>query len=87
VDWKKLSGNKQGLTVNDLWHRRVKLDDEAGRFLLTLLDGSRTRAELLELMLDFFAQQASPTPPERPQVESELSTVLLGMQRRALLLR
>ncbi|MES1182841.1 MAG: class I SAM-dependent methyltransferase [Myxococcales bacterium] len=78
---------RQGLTVTDLWHRRLKLDDEAGRFLLTLLDGSRTRAELLELMVDFFAQQASPTPPGRPQVEAELAKVLLGMQRRALLLR
>jgi hypothetical protein len=77
---------RQGLTVTDLWHRRLKLDDEAGRFLLTLLDGTRTQSQLAGHMLDFFGQQTEGAPPTRVQVEEELAKVLLGMQQRALLL-
>jgi SAM-dependent methyltransferase len=77
---------EQGLTVTDLWHRRLKLDDEAGRFLLSLLDGTQSHAQLASRMCDFFGQHAEGAAPTRPQVEAELSKVLLGMQRRALLL-
>jgi SAM-dependent methyltransferase len=36
--------------VTTLWHDSVKLDDEAARALLPLLDGTRDRAALLEAM-------------------------------------
>jgi SAM-dependent methyltransferase len=77
---------RHGLTVTDLWHRRLKLDDEAGRFLLTLLDGTQSHAQLAARMFDFFSQQSAGAPPTRLQVEAELAKVLLGMQQRALLL-
>ena len=77
---------KQGLTVTDLWHRRLKLDDEAARFLLGLLDGTQTQSQLASRMLDFFRQHAEGAAPALEQLEAELSKVLLGMQQRALLL-
>lgn len=76
---------RAGLLVTDLWHRRMKLDDEASGFLLGLLDGSRSHAELADAMERFFSEHAA-APLPRAEVERQLELVLSGMQRRALLL-
>jgi hypothetical protein len=75
---------RTGLLVTDLWHRRMKLEDEASAFLLGLLDGTRGRPELADAMERFFAEHAA-TPLSRAEVERQLELVLTGMQRRALL--
>jgi SAM-dependent methyltransferase len=76
---------RAGLLVTDLWHKRLKLEDEASAFLLGLLDGTRTHAQLADAMERFFAEQAA-APLPRAEVERQLELVLTGMQRRALLL-
>ena len=53
---------EDGTTVTTLRHSRVRLEDEASRHLLCLLDGTRTRAELLQRMRDYIAQR--PRAPE-----------------------
>lgn len=76
---------RAGLLVTDLWHKRLKLEDEASGFLLGLLDGTRNHAELADAMERFFAEHAA-SPLPRAEVERQLELVLTGMQRRALLL-
>jgi hypothetical protein len=73
------------LLVTDLWHRRLQLEDDASRFLLTALDGQRDHAALAQIMAGFFKEQAAPAP-DAAEVERQLALVLEGMRRRALLL-
>jgi SAM-dependent methyltransferase len=75
---------QSGLLVTDLWHRRLKLEDEASRFLLGLLDGTRDHAQLAGAMRGYFEQHAA-TPLTPDELERQLQLVLRGMQQRALL--
>ena len=47
-----------GDVVASLWHHPVKIDDALAKRLLPLLDGTRTRDELLDLL-----NEAAPAPP------------------------
>lgn len=76
---------QSSLLVTDLWHRRLQLEDEASRFLLTALDGQRDHAALARIMAGFFKEHATPSP-DTADVERQLELVLDGMRRRALLL-
>jgi hypothetical protein len=70
-----------------LRHKRIRLDDEPSRHLLTLLDGTRTRSELLPLMREYFAREglAADSPEPKPSLE-DLNAVLARMAEHALLL-
>ena len=60
----------RGTHVTNLWHATVEVPDDLGRRLITLLDGTRDRAALLQEM-------------QRPADELERS--LEGLRRIALL--
>ena len=60
----------RGTHVTNLWHATVEVPDDLGRRLITLLDGTRDRAALLQEM-------------QRPAAELERS--LEGLRRIALL--
>ncbi len=46
--------------VTTLRHRSVRIEDELGRHLVTLLDGTRNREALLQEVEDFRREGASP---------------------------
>jgi methyltransferase-like protein/cyclopropane fatty-acyl-phospholipid synthase-like methyltransferase len=74
-----------GPAVTNLWHRRVTLDNEASRHLLTLLDGKRSHTELAKNMAEFLATLPMAEHPTFAKVEDELHKVLTGFSRSALL--
>jgi methyltransferase-like protein len=77
---------QQHRLVTNLWHKRLELEDDAARHLLTLLDGTRDHRALLTAMRDYFARQSGAQVPSRQQLEEQLEKVLSGMVRHALLL-
>lgn len=72
-------------TVTNPWHRRITLDSDASRHLLTLLDGERTHAELTQCMLEYFASQPGADRTTPAQVRDDLPRALAGLSRAALL--
>jgi SAM-dependent methyltransferase len=75
---------RRGPTVTTLRHVTHLIDDSSARFLLTLLDGTRTRPELLRETREWLGRAAAGDP--KPQLELEwVDTTLEKMARMALL--
>ncbi len=70
--------------LTNLWHQRLRLEDEVSRYLLTLLDGTRDRGALLGMLRDFVTGRTAALPSDA-ELEQQLGKVLGGMLRHALL--
>jgi hypothetical protein len=71
-----------GDVVTNLRHASVRIEDELGRHLVTLLDGSRDRAALADDLRAFLAQRGTPVPDD---LAAGLERSLQGLARLALL--
>jgi hypothetical protein len=68
--------------VTNLRHTRVRIEDDLGRRLVTLLDGTRDRAALAAELRAFLADRGDPVPADLPVA---LDRSLQGLARMALL--
>jgi SAM-dependent methyltransferase len=72
----------EGAVVTNLRHASVRIEDELGRRLVTLLDGTRDRAALAADLRAFLVASGAPIPDD---LEAGLERSLLGLARLALL--
>jgi hypothetical protein len=56
---------RRGVRVTNLWHETIQVHDQTALRLLTLLDGSRTRAEIAAAMADALPASGAATSEER----------------------
>ena len=68
--------------VTNLRHSSVHIEDELGRRLITLLDGTRDRAALAGALRAFLVERGRPVPDDLPE---SLDRSLRGLARLALL--
>jgi len=73
-----------GAVVTNLRHTRVRIEDDLGRRLVTLLDGTRDRAALAADLRAFLAERGDPVPAD---LAAALDRSLEGLARMALLER
>jgi Predicted methyltransferase regulatory domain/Methyltransferase domain len=73
---------RAGGTVTNLRHASVRIEDDLGRRLVTLLDGTRDRAALAGELRTFIADQGRPVPGD---LAESLDRSLQGLARLALL--
>jgi SAM-dependent methyltransferase len=71
-----------GQMVTNLRHASVRIEDDLGRRLVTLLDGTRDRAALTAELRSFLSEQGRPVPYDLPD---SLERSLQGLARLALL--
>jgi methyltransferase-like protein len=71
-----------GAVVTNLRHTRVRIEDDLGRRLVTLLDGTRDRAALAAELRAFLADRGDPVPAD---LAAALDRSLEGLARMALL--
>jgi hypothetical protein len=71
-----------GAVVTNLRHTRVRIEDDLGRRLVTLLDGTRDRAALAADLRAFLADRGDPVPDD---LANALDRSLEGLARLALL--
>ncbi|MFO1498156.1 MAG: methyltransferase regulatory domain-containing protein [Verrucomicrobiota bacterium] len=83
---------QQGNFATSAFHSTIKIEDEVGRFLLSSLDGTKGRAELMELLWAFLQQKKAVVVPERDastarsELEAELGGNLEKLARLGLLM-
>jgi hypothetical protein len=70
-----------GEVVTNLRHASVRIEDELGRRLVTLLDGTRDRAALAGELRAFLAERGEPPPDD---LDDGLERSLQGLARLAL---
>ena len=75
---------REGPVVTNLRHARVRIEDDLGRRLVELLDGSRDRAALAAELHAFVRESGTPVPDD---LEDGLERSLRGLARLALLTR
>jgi methyltransferase-like protein len=75
---------RAGQVVTNLRHASVRIEDDLGRRLVTLLDGTRDRAALADEVRTFLAEQGRPVPDD---LADSLERSLQGLARLALLER
>ena len=68
--------------VTNLRHTSVRIEDELGRRLITLLDGTRDRAALAAELRAFLVERGEPVPDDLP---GGLERSLQGLARLALI--
>jgi hypothetical protein len=68
--------------VTNLRHASVRIEDDLGRRLVTLLDGTRDRAALTAELRAFLAEHGRPVPDD---LADSLDRSLQGLARLALL--
>jgi hypothetical protein len=73
---------RAGDTVTNLRHASVRIEDDLGRRLVTLLDGTRDRVALAGELRTFLADQGRPVPGD---LAESLDRSLQGLARLALL--
>ena len=73
---------RAGETVTNLRHASVRIEDDLGRRLVTLLDGTRDRAALAAELRTFLAAHGRPVPDD---LAESLDRSLQGLARLALL--
>ena len=73
-----------GETVTNLRHATVRVEDDLGRRLVTLLDGTRDRAALAAELRAWLVERGAPVPAD---LEAGLERSLQGLARLALLER
>jgi Predicted methyltransferase regulatory domain/Methyltransferase domain len=73
---------RAGAVVTNLRHASVRIEDDLGRRLVTLLDGTRDRAALAADLRAFLAERGRPVPDDLPE---SLDRSLQGLARLALL--
>ena len=73
---------RAGETVTNQRHASVRIEDDLGRRLVTLLDGSRDRAALAAELRSFLAENGRPVPDD---LADSLERSLQGLARLALL--
>jgi SAM-dependent methyltransferase len=73
---------RAGAVVTNLRHAGVRIEDDLGRRLVTLLDGTRDRAALADELRAFLADRGQPVPEDLPE---SLERSLHGLARLALL--
>lgn len=56
---------RRGVRVTNLWHETIQVHDQTALRLLTLLDGSRTRAEIAAAIADALPASGAATSEER----------------------
>ena len=71
-----------GEMVTNLRHTSVRIEDELGRRLVTLLDGTRDRAALAAELRAFLVERGEPVPDDLP---GGLERSLQGLARLALI--
>jgi SAM-dependent methyltransferase len=71
-----------GQMVTNLRHASVRIEDDLGRRLVTLLDGTRDRAALTAELRSFLSEQGRPVPDD---LADSLERSLQGLARLALL--
>jgi hypothetical protein len=71
-----------GETVTNLRHASVRIEDDLGRRLVTLLDGTRDRAALAAQLRTHLLDQGRPVPAD---LADSLERSLQGLARLALL--
>jgi methyltransferase-like protein len=71
-----------GEVVTNLRHTSVRIEDELGRHLVTLLDGTRDRAALADELRAFLVARGEPVPAD---LAAGLERSLQGLARLALL--
>jgi SAM-dependent methyltransferase len=72
---------RAGETVTNLRHASVRIEDDLGRRLVTLLDGSRDRAALAAELRTYLLDQGRPVPED---LAASLERSLQGLARLAL---
>jgi SAM-dependent methyltransferase len=75
---------REGAVVTNLRHASVRIEDELGRRLVTLLDGTRDREALAAALAAFLLDRGEPVPPD---LHDGLERSLQGLARLALLER
>jgi len=75
---------REGAVVTNLRHASVRIEDELGRRLVTLLDGTRDREALAAELAAFLLDRGEPVPPD---LHDGLERSLQGLARLALLER
>ena len=75
-------GARAATTVTNLRHASVRIEDDLGRRLVTLLDGTRDRAALAAELRAFLAERGDPVPAD---LAESLERSLQGLARLALL--
>ena len=73
---------REGAVVTNLRHASVRIEDELGRHLVTLLDGTRDRAALADELRAFLVARGEPVPDD---LAAGLERSLQGLARLALL--
>jgi hypothetical protein len=73
---------RAGETVTNLRHASVRIEDDLGRRLVTLLDGTRDRAALAADLRAFLAERGRPVPDD---LADSLERSLRGLAQLALL--
>jgi hypothetical protein len=73
---------RAGAVVTNLRHASVRIEDDLGRRLVTLLDGTRDRAALAADLRAFLAERGRPVPDD---LADSLERSLRGLARLALL--
>jgi hypothetical protein len=73
---------RSGALVTNLRHTSVRIDDELGRRLVALLDGTRDRAGLLDELRAFLRESGRQVPDD---LDAGLERSLEGLARLALL--
>jgi hypothetical protein len=73
---------REGAVVTNLRHASVRIEDELGRRLVTLLDGTRDREALAAELAAFLLDRGEPVPPD---LHDGLERSLQGLARLALL--
>ena len=68
--------------VTNLRHASVRIEDDLGRRLVTLLDGTRDRAALAAELRAFLVERGEPVPDDLPD---GLERSLQGLARLALI--
>ena len=68
--------------MTNLRHASVRIEDDLGRRLVTLLDGTRDRAALAAELRAFLVERGDPVPADLPEA---LDRSLQGLARLALL--
>jgi len=63
--------SERGITVTNLCHDSVKLDDELARTLVRLLDGTRDRAQLMQVL----GEQLDGDQPRAAALEAHLQNL------------
>ena len=78
----RASRPREGAVVTNLRHASVRIEDELGRRLVTLLDGTRDRAALADELRAFLVARGEPVPDD---LAAGLERSLQGLARLALL--